>query len=738
MRNCLHLWLAISLLLATAISCDKTMPSGPSTGKDGNEYSDESVLKDGVLFFDQSDAKYLAVKDEDLILVKAGTPEALVPAPGVIVFAAQSSHTPFGFMGRVQDISDTDEGKEMRTEPVSLDEVFEELHIDQNLDIAEQLDNLVDEDGNSIQAETIDNSFWSQFDSGEDDVDTKADYVKEKHITKAIPLSASFFDGSLILNSDIHVKIIIEKGLIQDYSIELRAATSIEGKASISGESSKMFSKTLILPTAIWVGPIALRPAIVYGLGFTAEGNIKMDGPISIGLSSTTTRWENNSPGQTIIDKSHPVHCQATYLDCDGTLFINGRLALQFGVFGQKVLAFGIDWQPDVTIGLSGEMHMQNKKIMAKNPEATISGSFGSFGAYLYSKLFAKHLQDKLRVSVQTPTFSYIIPLFDKGEKHNYAKQTGTWGISGEYGENEVFMTVDKKGYALFRINQEEPVAIRTAPAINRAVKSDIATFHFDIPDNPFDYYVRPLNIVKGDTGKEYQFYGDIIGAYISQLQITGEHNNGETYSFSYDDYGRLTKLVKRLLGSEYYDEVLYSYFSNRITLDWKRMNVTWKDEAIGLDSKGRMVSYSGDNINRTFSYPSDGNVSVHEAIQSSEDYYYLYDRILIYQDGSLNSQNISFSSPSSSGTNWVNYSYSGHPDYYSIDFIHSLLDDLKMHTLPPFIAFPGIRNQYLLSNIGGDVTLSVSSSFDRIGRLSQFQWYDGELRTAQVEYCDL
>ena len=37
MRNCLYLWLAISLLLATAISCDKTMPSDPSTGKDGNE-----------------------------------------------------------------------------------------------------------------------------------------------------------------------------------------------------------------------------------------------------------------------------------------------------------------------------------------------------------------------------------------------------------------------------------------------------------------------------------------------------------------------------------------------------------------------------------------------------------------------------------------------------------------------------------------------------------------------------
>ena len=212
------------------------------------------------------------------------------------------------------------------------------------------------------------------------------------------------------------------------------------------------------------------------------------------------------------------------------------------------------------------------------------------------------------------------------------------------------------------------------------------------------------MNIVKDYTGREYQFYGGIIGAYISRIRITGEHNNGETYSFTYDDNGRLIKLLKTRVGVSGYDVITYSYFNEQIKLDWK-----WKNETIGLDSKGRMVSYSGDNNSRTFSYPSDGHVNIHEKIQTD----YLFDRTLLYTDGSLNSQNISYSYPGGSGADNISYSYTGHTDNYSIDFIHSLIDDMKLHTLPPFIAFPGIRNQYLLSRVGGDVSIIISSSFE-------------------------
>lgn len=728
MRN--RFWLAAALLLFVTISCTKPGTSGDPSGNDNYEYSDDFVLKEGVIYFDQTNAKYLVVKDEDWLVLKNDAPATLVPVVGNIVLASQSDNTPYGFMGRVSSVTETAEGKEIRAESVALDEVFEELHLEKNIDIAEQLDELVDEDGNPVEVETIDNSFWDQFDSeDEDEVKTKTEYIKEEHFTKAISLSTDFFNGSFILSTNFYAKINIERGIIKDYSIIVRSATSISGGLNFSGDANKDFSKTFRFPGAIMVGPVALKPAIVLGFGLSVEGEVSMDGPLTIGLSSTTTTWKYNTPGQTVIDKSHPVTCQATYLDCNGSFVINGRIALQFGVFGQKLLAFGIDWQPEFSIGLSGEMHMENKKIMAKDLEASISCSFGSFGAYLYSKFFSKGANDKLRVSVQTPSFSYVIPLFDKGDKHNCFKKTGTWGLSGEFGDNKVFFNVEKKGYALFKVGQEEPVSIQAAPT-SASVKSADTELSFNIPGNQFDYYVRTLNIVKDDSGKEYQFYGKPVGLLISQIAVRGQHDNGQTYSFTYDDYGRLTGLLREAYGFEStnYDRISYSYSDNEIKLNWG-----WKNETIGLDSYGRMISYAGDNFSRSISYPSEGSVNIYEILD--EDQTYTWNRNLVYSNGSLSTQDVVYTYPGGSGSYHLSYSYSGKPDDYSVDFVHTLLDDLKMHTLPPFLAFPELRNQNILSSVGGDVALSISSSFDENGRLSKFQWADNELLTAYVKY---
>ena len=731
MRN--RFWLATALLLSITLSCTKPGTSGDPRGNDNYEYSDDFVLKEGVIYFDQTNAKYLVVKDEDWLVLKNDAPATLVPVVGNIVLASQSDNTPYGFMGRVSSVTETAEGKEIRAESVALDEVFEELHLEKNIDIAEQLDELVDEDGNPVEVETIDNSFWDQFNSeNEDEVKTKTEYIHEEHFTKAISLSAPFLKGSLILSSNLYTKINIEKGIIHDYSIVLRSATSISGRLSFRGKTNKEFGKTVRLPGAIWVGPIALRPAIVYGLGLTVSGEVSMDGPLTIGLSSTTTRWENNNPGQTFIDKSHPVKCQATYLDCDGGFSINGRIGIQFGVFGQRLLALGIDWQPDISIGLSGEMHMEDKKMMVRDPEARISGSFGTFGAYLDGKFIKKLMKDKVRVSVQTPSLSYVIPIFDKGDKHNCVKKTGEWGLSGEFGKQELFLNVEKKGYALFKVGQEEPVSIQAAPSISASVKSADTELSFNIPGSQFDYYVRTMNIVKDDSGKEYQFYGKPVGLFISQIAVRGQHNNGQTYSFTYDDYGRLTGLLRTTLGSEYYDRISYSYLDDAIKLNWG-----WKNETIGLDSYGRMISYVGDNFSRTISYPSEGSVSIYE-ILSDGDQTYTWNRNLVYSNGSLGSQNIAYTYPGGSGSDHLNYSYSGKLDNYSVDFIHSLLDDLKSHTLPPFLAFTELRNQYLLSGVSiGDMSIPVSSTFDENNRLSKFQWTETELHTAYVTYVD-
>lgn len=729
-----HLSVFFTLFLCVVCfsSCNKDATSGkPDAGETDSGESGSFTLKPGVIYFDENNTTYISVKDEESFVLSPETPAAFSPAVGDIVLAAAGQSAPYGFMGKVLSVNNGTEGKEYKTEMVALEEVFEELYIDDSIDVADQMDYLVDEEGNPVECRDVDSSVWEEL-GYTDEEETKASFVAEQSQIKSIPLSYPYLSGELLLATNLKVLVDISKGKVNNYDISLKTTVTIDGNLNIEGSHSLVDipSKTLRMPGVITVGPIVLRPALVYGLGVSVDGSVKMNGPLSVGLLSATTTMKNFETPKTVFDNSHPFKTSATYLDCDGGFTIEGRVGFQFGVFSQKVLAFGVDMEPEISVELSGKMDMADKRIMAKDIVATLSGSFGSLGAYIYSALFSKHRGDKLRVAIQTPEFSYEIPLFNKGENHSCVKKVGNWGISGSFKDKSAVMEVDEAGYALFKIGKEDPVEIFSVSAASGSTKADIGSADFSIPDNPFDYYVRTLNIVKDYTGKEYQFYGGIIGAYISRIRITGEHNNAETYSFTYDDNGRLIKLLKTREGVYVYDVITYSYFNEQIKLDWK-----WKNETIGLDSKGRMVSYSGDNNSRIFSYPSDGHVNIHEKIQTD----YLFDRTLLYTDGSLNSQNISYSTPGGSGADNISYSYTGHTDNYSIDFIHSLIDDMKFHTLPPFIAFPGIRNQYLLSRVGEDVSIFISSSFDEFSRLSQFQWSEnGELHTAKVEYCDL
>lgn len=741
MRN--HFWLATALLLFITFSCEKPGTSGDPSGNDNYEYSDDFVLKEGVIYFDQTNAKYLVVKDEDWLVLKNDAPATLVPVVGNIVLASQSDNTPYGFMGRVSSVTETAEGKEIRAESVALDEVFEELHLEKNIDIAEQLDELVDEDGNPVEVETIDNSFWDQFNSeNEDEVKTKTEYIHEEHFTKAISLSAQFLKGSLILSSNLYTKINIEKGIIHDYSIVLRSATSISGRLSFRGKANKEFGKTVRLPGAIWVGPIALRPAIVYGLGLTVSGEVSMDGPLTIGLSSTTTRWENNNPGRTFIDKSHPVSCKATYLNCDGSFTINGQIGIQFGVFGQRLLALGIDWQPDISIGLSGEMHMEDKKMMVRDPEARISGSFGTFGAYLDGKFIKKLMKDKVRVSVQTPSLSYVIPLFDRGDKHKCFKKTGEWGLSGEFGKQELFLNIEKKGYALFKVGQEEPVSIQAAPSISASVKSADTEFSFKVPDNPLDYCVRTLNILKDDSGKEYQFFGHLVGDFIKSISVQYGTDYHCTLPFEYDEFGRLVSA-----GS-----YRYSYAESSLIITGGRYGFPVEDTLmpqewhISLDSNGTITGGS-------YSSGKSTELSITSGCSSyrfpESDYEHYVD--FSWENNTLTQIHEHGEIPMSEGKvdifdHYYDYSYGSYRNSLGTTDLSNYIMDMQ---IPPFVLIPGIVSEFLptgytftqkySSGYTSKETIGFSYTLDDVGRIHSFKTrqYSGTITYKDINADD-
>ena len=714
---------ALFLCVVSFSSCNKDAISGkPDAGKTDSGKSGSFTLKPGVIYFDDNNTTYISVKDEESFVLSPDTPAAFSPAVGDIVLAAAGQSAPYGFMGKVLSVNNGTEGKEYKTEMVALEEVFEELYIDDSIDVADQMDYLVDEEGNPVECRDVDSSVWDEL-GYTDEEETKASFVAEQSQIKSIPLSYPYLSGELLLATNLKVLIDISKGKVNNYDISLKTTVTIDGNLNIEGSHSLVDipSKTLRMPGVITVGPIVLRPALVYGLGVSVDGSVKMNGPLSVGLLSATTTMKNFETPKTVFDNSHPFKTSATYLDCDGGFTIEGRVGFQFGVFSQKVLAFGVDMEPEISVELSGTMDMADKRIMAKDIVATLSGSFGSLGAYIYSALFSKHRGDKLRVAIQTPEFSYEIPLFNKGENHSCVKKVGNWGISGSFKDKSAVMEVDEAGYALFKIGKEDPIEIYSVPAGSGATKADIGSADFSIPDNPFDYYVRTYNKVHNEKGDD-DFYGGIIENYISKIKKyypTGEPSYN--YSFKYDEYGRLISVRRSDSDNSYnsYIYCTYTYKENEIDYSCGDFSTSLK-----MDSSGRVISspifssitYMGENIN----------------IVGRDNTNSMYSMDIIRYDGNTISC-IRYSSESSH-IDAANFTHLSQLDNYSIDFIHSLfhVEPWGVISYPPFLALPGFRNKNLQGSIND---MSITYSFDENNLVSQIRWDDGH---ADITYIDL
>lgn len=221
------------------------------------------------------------------------------------------------------------------------------------------------------------------------------------------------------------------------------------------------------------------------------------------------------------------------------------------------------------------------------------------------------------------------------------------------------------------------------------------------------------------DNNDEKEDVGGSVGLkenkYISSLKMT-TYNGVSTFSFQYDENGRCKEVIRKDGGEEYY-RIVYSYDGNKIVASWNGGS-----EEMTTDSQGRLISYSGtDNFgvwrSRTISYPNNNTV----VIDISTDTY-TAKRTLSYTDGDLKRQNVNSSEE-------ITYSYTDYPDDYSIDFTHYLLDDMGSSlVLPPFLAFPGLRNKHLLKTpvpfwIDSDNETPISYSFDDKGRVTKAKW---------------
>ena len=510
----------VSMVAVMLASCGKNAaPANPDGPENGGQEQDtdrktefpDFSLKTSTVYFGDEFEKYITVIDTNTVIISADAPEALVPLKGEIILVPASTANPYGFFGKVKSITRSGEAQ-IETEPATLEDAFEELHIDEFINVSQLMDEVIDEDGNIIPCKPLPDEVWDNPQTVLDslaqlpDTQTKAGFDNSLTFPISIALNYEKVTGELVLSSTLSIKIDISNGALKEYDISLNEKCLFYSKVELAAEIKEqrikiLPPKPLRLPFAITVGPLVLHPAIVTSLDMIPSGKIGVHGSFVIPCLDVVVRCHN---GEWTVTHGNSTACEAdvSFLDAEGKIGIEARGALQFGVFGQKLLAFGIDAIPTFGINLSGKISMDNKFLLTKEDNVKFVLG-GSFGVYLQSCLLSSKL-DNLRFSAQFPETTWELNLLDAGKGLKLDKKnTGKWSASGSFGDRQ-FMRADEKGFALFYGEKDDPVDVK-ALMNKKTTRSDSSgdSVIFEIDGDPSEYKVRPYNKVG-----EYYFYG--------------------------------------------------------------------------------------------------------------------------------------------------------------------------------------------------------------------------------------
>lgn len=263
----------------------------------GRVLSEGIVLKDGVFYFSGDDQQYISVLDTNKIAVKVNIPSQLKFKIGDVVLVDFSQKAPLGFAGKV--ISQKEESGEtvFYTQSVSLEDIFEELNIDSDIDVYKDANSVVDDEGQVYELKPLEDGDIEQI---SEDVDAPVKGLADKDFTsfKSIPIESTYFSGRLFVSSFAHVKIKITKGKVNDYDILLERQSYLASQLGVTaggGISIPVLPEVnFSLPVGIPICPgIVLQPILSASIDFESEGEIRLQSSVFVRFEETSVRFNN-------------------------------------------------------------------------------------------------------------------------------------------------------------------------------------------------------------------------------------------------------------------------------------------------------------------------------------------------------------------------------------------------------------------------------------------------------------
>ena len=442
--------------------------------QDLSEYGD-FVLNEGVFFYGKTLTPHIKIIDEDTV-VMTGMPQAHIPSAGSVIFCPITEETPYGYFGRVVSI----DGNTFHMEAASLTDVFRELDLQaDDIDLAEHTGEFYDEDGNAVESDTVDNTFWEDLDEeGQaQEAQTKADYSGQLK-TKAIEYSSTYTEGHLYVKQWFSIHILIGGASLKEFDLRYQRRTSLEGTFT----GSKANTKTIELKKAnapigapIPIGALfCLQPEVFVDAKIDLEGSMMAKGKYKFELENTisTMTYKNKKLVSSTTKGPRNNWLKVNSIELKGELKPSVEVGVGLAAPFRKVFRLALSGTLEMPISANMEYSIDNPSLVALAPKLNVNPTV-SAKLYCTSELLEDLTGTDIRLgyskNLDLPSFQMpLLPVFRNGNMQKKKSQfrsgylaegNKACEVTVEVDENS-FMPAERVGMAFFSNSSQEPVSI--------------------------------------------------------------------------------------------------------------------------------------------------------------------------------------------------------------------------------------------------------------------------------------
>lgn len=439
-----------------------------SVSKEEIESAFEYEFNENVKYYDEDLTRFVSLVNDTTMFIQSAMPAEHIPETGDVILCTSTINTPHGFLRRVVSIDSGTAGMTVSTESATITDAFKTLRYEQHFDYADCVKEFRDSLGNKIPFEIV-----TDVDSTQTKVAGEAQ-LGDKVIK--LDIGNRFFKGHAYIKSDIYIKYDVRFGNI-DVTYVITKEIGLKGKATIS--SSEMFGKDYeddfsipildkSVPFGTPIGPPLMQffPSLNFGIAFTGNGNLSLEGEVNYILENTESRYSykngvEEKSVKNLLEKNSS-WMKMVNLEATGEFGLQGTVGMDLRLWNGDMLAFGGEGALWYGMKAEGTISMGDKSLLKASHEISI---YPSLSATLYiESFFINNRKHRIEASVERSFENFrvsLLPEFEFEEKNAGSKLTVTPTV-----EPICMMEVSEVGFAVVHEKAPEaPVTHKSLPA---------------------------------------------------------------------------------------------------------------------------------------------------------------------------------------------------------------------------------------------------------------------------------